>query len=212
MVMKLLSELPKGVYRTDLSGSYEGGVPSALKERILQDFKMCSAGKREDGKYSYFNSVGEFFEAWIRGYQGFRDSDESYFHDIGKGFELTIPRSRRNEASSREVTYLEGILIASDLNGITRDFGGALAFVVNDFPRKRTYTYTADKKAAFSDGGRRIILSRGALYGREELQQFPYVSGAPIKAASQHAIWTLVHVKQDEVYSVLKKIGFVFPA
>lgn len=166
----------------------------------------------------YFDSPLTLLDAWKRGYERKRGILNPIY-PYAKGFELQYVTWDEKDPYHRIDDWqglggdgrLEGIVIATDLNGIL-DISGWMALAVNDFDNKRILTYKPKEEVSDRNQAtwrKNTFITNEDPYVTDRKREFPFSSLNPLKTANH--TWITIGYSPHDIYNALKQIGFKFP-
>ena len=179
-------------------------------DKKLKEIRSMQDGLKKGHQY-YCEDPLSFFKLWREGLLQ---------RDI-KGFELQYvnwvegtPYYKIGEWEGvNDFGRVEGIVIASDLNGLVddKDF---TSLAVNDFDRLRVLAYKPKEEVHEKNKGRweeNLLMENEDPYISwfHKPAEFPFSSLNPLKSAPY--TWISVEYSPQEIYNALKDIGIKFP-
>ena len=243
------SNIKPGVYRTKIGFPYgPPGLEKHMdwcreneRKPNLKSFKEALDGvlisheeylKKEEGVTSpdFFPNPLAFLSAWKEGYK--RKRWGGILDPISKGFELQFVTWDENSPYYKiekdgKVLWdavkwdgsLDGIVVATDLNGIT-DQVGYMCLGVNDLDNKEVLSYKSDRTLISIKNRqkwrRNTLIAGEDVYvtqfiGRSSglAPEFPYSSVNPNKTVKY--TWVMIEFSPHDVYDALRNLGFKFP-
>lgn len=201
-----LRSYPQGVYRTEFPTLIfsEKQVPKNIEHLIRGSLDHLVSNPSE----GYLPNTEEFFQRWLNGRIGIKPHLDHYLDCPGFELQTSIVEETYKGAQHNR---LRGLVLASDL-GYSSDFGSDVVFVINDLSSKKVLTFGDEESESITNNptGRKLLESKPTyLMGNSsEPLPFPFSSLNPFK--SSIFTWTLVNIHHQEVYTALRKIGFVW--
>lgn len=211
--------------------SQNGREPTLKSIKETLDDALFEHGrylKKEQGVPSphFFPTPSDFLKAWQEGYR--IKGRRSILSPRSKGFELQFvtwdessPYYRIERDGKvlweavRDWGVLDGIVIATDINGITDQYG-YMCLGVNDLDTQRILAYKPKNEISEENRSKwrkntfiaeEDIYVTGFIDGRKP--EFPYTSIAPDKTGLH--TWIMIGFSPHDVYNALRKLGFIFP-